>query len=207
MWRIYTAFGLSAAVLTAYTSIPAIITYYVNGVTLSSFESKSLASLEEYLLLLALFIFIVSRLFLTVLLKEEKENELIKALGEYANDREEKVNESYARFQEMFAAKQLSIFELYGMEEAIDEEPQLAEIAEEAEPEEEKKELIISDDAIYESIFGRMPERPEPEAAEAEEEPVIEDDRAPEEIAEDILNAVDKVLSESAKDNEKETEK
>lgn len=205
MWRVYTAFGLVAASLTAYASIPGIITYYVNGATIGSTSIKSLASLEEYLLLLALFIFIVSRLCLTALLKEEKENELIKVLGEYAAGREERVNESFERFQEIFASKQLSIFDLYGGDEEIPEAEEAEEEMPEEAPQEEKKEITISDDAIYEAIFGKMPERPEEnEAEEAESEP--EDERAPEEIAEDILNAVDEALSEAANNNEKETE-
>lgn len=207
MWRIYTAFGLCAATLAAYASIPAIITYYVKGVVLSATKAKSLASLEEYLLLLALFIFIVARLFLTAALKEEKENELVKALGEYAKSREERVNESYGRFQELFASKQLSIFELYGMDEGATEESEDESACESTEPEEEKKEIIISDDAIYESIFGRMPERPEPEEPKeaAEEEP--EDDRDPEQIAEDILSTMDEILVEGSENTEEETEK
>ena len=157
-----------------------------------------MASIEEYLLLFALFVFILARLILTTQLREEKENEFIKILGEYAAEREEKVNESYARFQEIFASKQLSIFDLYGGDENIVEEEAEESELEETAPEEEKKEIIISDDAIYESIFGKMPERDEPEL---EEDPEPVDEREPEQIAEDILNAVEKVL----KDNEKES--
>jgi hypothetical protein len=166
MWRVYTAFGLVAASLTAYASIPGIIVYYVNGVTIGSANAKSLASLEEYLLLLALFIFIVSRLCLTALLKEEEENELVNALGQYAKDRDERVNESFERFQEIFASKQLSIFDLYGEDEDVAEVGEDEEEAPEIAPEEEKKEIIISDDAIYEAIFGKMPERPEENEAD-----------------------------------------
>jgi len=205
MWRLYTAFGLVAASLTAYTSIPAIVTYYVNGEIINSPSVKSLASLEEYILLLALFIFIVSRLCLTAFLKEEKENALVKALGEYAKDREERVNDSYERFQEVFASKQLSIFDLYGGDEELSETEKAEDDTAEIAPEEEKKEITISDDAIYEAIFGKMPERPvENEADDEAYEP--EDERAPEQIAEDILSAVDEALKESPDNNEKETE-
>ncbi len=204
-WRIYSTFGLIAASLTAYASIPALVTYYVNGEVINSPSVKSLASLEEYVLLFALFIFILARLCLTIFLKEETENELVKALGEYAKDREERVNESYGRFQEIFASKQLSIFDLYGGDEEISEAEENAENAPEDEPEEEKKEITISDDAIYEAIFGKMPERPEEnEAEEAESEP--EDNRAPEEIAEDLLSAVDEALKDASNNDEKEIE-
>ena len=205
MWRLYTAFGLVAASLTAYTSIPAIITYYVNGEIINASSVKSLTSLEEYVLLLALFIFIVSRLCLTAFLREEKENALVKALGEYAKEREERVNDSYERFQEIFASKQLSIFDLYGGDEELSEAEEPEEEPQKITPEETKKEITISDDAIYEAIFGKMPERPEESEAETSE-PEPEDERAPEQIAEDILNAVEEALNESRNSNEKETE-
>ena len=192
MWRLYTVFGLLAASVTAYTSIPAIITYYVKDVLISSAGYRSLASLEEYLLLLALFIFIVCRLCLTALLPEVKENELIKTLEEYAVQREADANESYERYQEAFASKQLSIFDLYGGE-VPEIQNEIEEVIEEVEPEVNEAEPSISDDAIYEAIFGKMPERP------TESEPIVEepDEREPEEIAEDLLNAVDQVLNES----------
>jgi hypothetical protein len=204
-WRLYTAFGLVAASLTAYASIPAIVTYYINGEIINASSVKSLASLEEYVLLLALFIFIVSRLCLTVFLREEKENALVKALGEYAKEREERVNDSYERFQELFASKQLSIFDLYGGDEELSGAEEPEEETPEIAQEEEKKEITISDDAIYEAIFGKMPERPEENEAE-KSEPEPEDERAPEQIAEDILNALDEALNEYSDSKEKETE-
>lgn len=200
MWRIYTAFGLASASLTAYTSIPAIVTYYVNAEVISGSGVKSLASLEEYLFLLALFVFITARMCLTAFLKEEKENELIKVLGEYARERENRVNESFDRHQEIFAAKQLSIFDLYGEEIATDEDT-VEESTKTNEIEDETTaEPTISDDAIYEAIFGKMPDRLAEEELSEEAEPV--DEREPEEIAEDILNTVDVLLGE-ASENEK----
>ena len=190
MWRPYSVFGLIAATLTAYTSIPAIITYYVNGEILAYDGYKSLASLEEYMLLLALFIFIVSRLCLTVVLKEDKENRLVKALAAMATEQEKRVSESADRHKEIFSAKQLSIFDLYLPQKEEDEEVNSEETVEETKKVEEEKEVMISDDAIYESIFGKLPERPEPE----EEKEEIIDDRDPEEIAEDLLNALDEAL-------------
>lgn len=202
-WRLYAAFGLIAASVSAYASVPAIITYYING-HIVSYAKGSLASIEEAVLLLTAFIFILSRLILTATLREEKENELIKVLKNYANDREERANESFERYQEIFASKQLSIFDLYGevessIEESPDEEP------EEAEPEEQEKEITISDDAIYEAIFGKMPERPEPEE-EAPEQPEEKDEREAEQIAEDLLNTVEEALREDSENKEKETD-
>ena len=204
-WRLYTAFGLVAAALTAYTAIPAVITYYVKGFTVGASSYKSLASIEEYVLLFALFIFIISRLFLTLFLKEEKENAIIKMLGEYAKDREEKVNESYERFQEIFASKQLSIFDLYGGDEELPEAEEANETEGDSEPVKEEKEITISDDAIYEAIFGKMPDRAEEnEDEDTPEEPA--DERAPEEIADDILNTLDEEMSKSEQSDKKENE-
>ncbi len=197
MWRIYTAFGLVAASLSAYTAIPAIITYYVKGFVISSCSQKSLASLSEYVLLIALFIFIMCRLYLTSTLKEIKENKLIALLDEYAKQREISTNESFERYQDTFAAKQLSIFDLYG--EDTPSEASNDEVEEEIVPDEETEEYAptISDDAIYEAIFGKMPER-------LKEEEEIVDDRAPEEIAEDLLQAVNSVLNDTSTENEEE---
>ena len=61
---------------------------------------------------------------------------------------------------------------------------------------------MISDDAIYESIFGKMPERPTEE--EESQKTDAEDNRAPEEIAEELLSAVDEALSSIAQNNKKE---
>ena len=195
MWRLYSAFGLVAATLSAYTSIPGIVAYYINGDVLSSSQYKSLASVEEYILLLAIFIFIVSRLMLTVLLKEDKENTLVKAIAAAAANREAEVKESFDRHSEIFASKQLSIFELYGSEE-IPEVEEIETVTEEIEVIEEEKEPVISDDVIYESIFGKMPERPEEKKEEPEEEP--KDERDPEKIAEDLLNAVAEAFKDSS---------
>lgn len=178
MWRIYTAFGLVAATLTAYTSIPAIITYYVKSEVVSTSGYKSLASIEEYVFLLALFIFIVARLSLTATLSEEKENELVKAIATAAEEREARVNESLEMHEEIFASKQLSIFELYGEEETAEEEETERAEVESEEPDE--NEPMISDDAIYESIFGKMPPKPD-------EEPI---ERDVDEVTDEILKIV-----------------
>ena len=199
MWRIYTAFGLASAALCAYTSIPGIITYYTSKNLISANNEYSLVSIEEYLLILALFIFIVARLCVALSIREEKENELIKALADYAENREQKVDESFSRYQEIFASKQLSIFDLYGGEittESEEEEPVEAEA-----PEEEIKEPTISDEAIYESIFGKMPENHSETDENVEEQ---KDDRVPEEIANELLNALEAAMND-AENDQKET--
>ena len=208
MWRIYVAFGLAAASLTAYTSIPAIIAYFVNGELVSYASRRSLVSLEEYMLLLALCIFITARLFITVRLQEDTENKFIRTFKAYASEREREIAESSARYNKIFASKQLSIFDLYGGEIfAEEEEAESCETA--AVCEEESCEPTISDDAIYESIFGEMPKKEEEEeTVEVEEEALPEepvDDRDPEEIADEVLLSLEEAM-ENAKKREDETE-
>ena len=197
MWRAYTAFGLMAAALTAYSSIPTIITYYASGrLIFAASSGASLSSVEECMATLMLFVFIVCRLVLTITLPEEKENKLVKAMGEYAERREDRVEESYARHQESFAAKQMSFFELYGDEES--DEVEISEPTEEIaveQTEDEPKAPTISDDAIYESIFGRMPEKPEKKVEQTPEEP--DEEKDPEVIADEILSAVDEAMKEA----------
>lgn len=183
MWRIYTTFGLVVASLTAYTSIPALITYFINNEIISSVGYKSLASVEEYIFLLATCIFAVSRLYLTVTLKEEKENELVVALKEAALTRQDEVNKSNEMHEEIFASKQLSFFDLYAEEEPKEKETFVVPSIE-VTPAVEEQVLTISDDAIYESIFGKMPEK----AVVVEE---TKDEREPEEIARDLINIFD----------------
>lgn len=200
MWRAYTTFGLMAAALSAYSSIPAIVTYYVKHTLIFAPAGvESGFSLEGCIVLLMIFIFTTARLSLTVTLSEEKESKLIKAMSEYAQMREERVDESFERHQQIFAARQLDIFELYGDEEPIEEAAeQTEEHLPEPESAEEVKETVISDDAIYEAIFGKMPEKPkeDPKPKESDEE------RDPEAVADDILSAVDEALKDENADKD-----
>ena len=207
MWRIYTSFGLVAAALSAYTAIPSIITFFVNNEVISYASRLSLASIEESIFLLAMFIFITARLIVTIKLYENNENAFIKAFGEYAGEREREIAISSSRYNEIFASKQLSIFDLYGGEIIVDEEND-AESETKAPAEEISSEPTISDDAIYESIFGRMPEKPE-EAEETDEEITDEpaDERKPEEIADEVLISLENAINNaSIKENKTENE-
>ena len=171
MWRPYCAFGLMAAALTAYSSIPALITYYANGVVLgASAYGNSLASVEEYMVTFALFIFILARLIITVSLTVSEENKLVTAMVSYAEKREKETEESFERHQEIFAAKQLTIFELYDQEEEETVKEEAAKEETEEVIEEEEKEITLSDEVIYESIFGMLPTKNEEGENSVEEE-------------------------------------
>ncbi len=192
MWRSYVTFGLIGCMLTAYSSIPALVVYYAKGELISQVNEYSVASIEQYVLLLALFIYMLSRVILTISLKENKENKTIAAMTEYAQMRSARVEESFARHQEEFASKQLSIFELFGgeAEEIEASEPKKEDDAEEAS--EEVREITISDDAIYESIFGHMPEKEDgSESCNGTADAEAEEQRDPEEIATELLKIAD----------------
>lgn len=188
-WRLYAAFGLAATALCAYSSIPSIITYYATGSLPFGAHTGAFISMEEYVLTLALCIFILSRLILTATLKEEKENEYIRAMADFAKERNSDVEESFGRFQEDFARRQMSIFELYGDEDVTDKEVEAENSEDTVAEEEPQKEITISDDLIYEAIFGKMPDKEDDESnGDVPEE--VTDTRDPEEIAEEILNTV-----------------
>ena len=154
-----------------------------------------------------MFIFITARLIITVKLYEDSENAFIKAFGEYAGEREREIAISSSRYNEIFASKQLSIFDLYGGEIVVEEDEDTE--SEIKTPEEEAStEPIISDDAIYESIFGRMPDKPE-QAEEADEEVIEEatDERDPEEIADEVLISLENAINNASnKGNKTENE-
>ncbi len=80
-WGLYASFGLAAAMLCLFSSVPSLMTFAVRGELIS-------ASLEESLVTLSLFIFITTRLVVTSLLPDKKENELIARLRAYAEERE-----------------------------------------------------------------------------------------------------------------------
>jgi hypothetical protein len=202
MWRIYTSFGLVAASLAAYTSIPSIIAYFADGSLVSYANRRSLASIEESIFLLAMFIFIVARLIVTACLHENNENSYIKVFREYATDREKEIADSSSRYNEIFSSKQLSIFDLYGGEILVDEE-EAVESEEEAAEDKNDATPTISDDAIYESIFGKMPGKAIEEEEEKEEdtadasEPESEDDKKPEEIADEVLISLENAINDA----------
>ena len=203
-WRAYTAFGLVSAALCAYSSIPAIITYYVRGSLISTaIDSGSLTSIDEYVLTLALFTFIVARLILTASLPDNKSNPLITTIRNYSVEREKEIKESTKRHNEIFASKQLSVFDVFGgdiavEEEAVEEEENVVEAVEEP----EEKVVVISDEAIYESIFGKLPDEEKTEDGdtaddENEGSESTPPEKEPEELAAEILSKVAEIENEA----------
>ncbi len=84
-WKHYIAFGFIASLLTAFSSIPAIITYFVNGEVISK-------SIYESILTFTLFLFITSKLLLTGELINDEEAPFVKNLKAAAAERELAIN-------------------------------------------------------------------------------------------------------------------
>lgn len=80
MWRPYAAFGLSAAALCAYASVPALLAYLINGRIVTE-------SIESAVLLFALFIFIFARLCMCAASSPDRECEEMTALRCFAERR------------------------------------------------------------------------------------------------------------------------
>jgi len=79
-WRGYIAFGLIAAMLSAYSSIPSLIIYLAKGIIISD-------NIYETLLTFALFIYVTARVILTSFLTEKKESTVVTTLKESASER------------------------------------------------------------------------------------------------------------------------
>ncbi len=84
-WRCYIAFGFIAALVSAYSSIPSLIVYFVKDEVISN-------RIYENALIFTLFIFITARLILTAKLTEDKECPTVSALIKFAESRDEILN-------------------------------------------------------------------------------------------------------------------
>ena len=84
-WRPYISFGFIASLLTAFSSIPALIIYFAEKRIISN-------SIYETLLTFALFIFITAKLILTANLIEDKKSAIVEGLILSAAKREQEIN-------------------------------------------------------------------------------------------------------------------
>ena len=81
MMKLHSAFGTVAAMITAYASIPSIITYFVRGTTPGF-------SIEAAAMLLSISLFIFARLCTLAIASPDRESDEMAALREYAQRRE-----------------------------------------------------------------------------------------------------------------------
>ena len=79
-WHLYVAFGFVGATVGIYSSIPSLVAFFVNDVTVSH-------SVEENLLMLCVSLFIISRLVLASKLNPDKESEFVAVMREHATER------------------------------------------------------------------------------------------------------------------------
>lgn len=84
-WKPYLLFGFITALLSAYSAIPAIIVYFVNGEAVSH-------SIYESILTFSIFIFAASKILLVDKLTDSNESQFITKLKEAAAKREEELN-------------------------------------------------------------------------------------------------------------------
>ncbi len=84
-WKAYILFGFITALLSAYSAIPAIIVYFVNGESVSN-------SIYESILTFSIFIFTASKILLVDKLTDANESQFITKLKEAAAKREEELN-------------------------------------------------------------------------------------------------------------------
>ncbi len=114
-WRGYITFGLISTLLTGYSAIPSLITYFATGRVVS-------ISIYETVLTLSFFIFALFKLALTGELVEERNSDVVKKLISYSNERqielapkEEPDSEAYVEDE-----NQLSISDITVEAELID---------------------------------------------------------------------------------------
>lgn len=86
-WGLYAAFGMVAALLTAYSALPSFAVYFIKGEIISN-------SLAENLLTLSLFIFIVSRLLLMRSLADDAPTDLVVKITERTAARRLEIGDS-----------------------------------------------------------------------------------------------------------------
>ena len=86
-WHIYSAFGMIAMLLSAYSSIPSLIVYFINGQVISK-------SIYETALTLTLFIFISGKMLLIPNLQIDAESPTVNLIREAARKRSDELSEA-----------------------------------------------------------------------------------------------------------------
>lgn len=114
-WNLYIAFGFIASALTAYSSIPSLLYYFIDGGVVSN-------STQENVLTFALFVFITSRLTLAAFLKEDKESESVALMKQFSRERTDYIKEKEDALKKAYAELYEDITELSEQTEAEGED-------------------------------------------------------------------------------------
>lgn len=190
-WNLYMAFGFIAAVLTAYSSIPSLTVYFINGEIISN-------NIQENVLSFALFVFIISRITLAAFLKEDKESESISAIREYTAERSDYI------FAKEEAARR-AYMELYAELNAPEEDEENSDYAEQLSLDETIDSVEDSDEErstidTYDTTEANNEETntSEPDDVEFIQESIQFEEYATEEGVEENVNT--KVMEETAEE-------
>ena len=131
-WKQYIAFGFMAALLSAYSSIPALIVYFAKGKTIS-------LSIYENVLTLMFFVFITLKLLLASYLTEDKTSSVVEGIMKLSAERSAELEKPTEAVEEAVAVN-----------EEIAEEPdenQISIMDIEDEQEEEEAVTFFTEDA------------------------------------------------------------
>jgi hypothetical protein len=160
-WRFYVAFGYVAALMCAYSSIPSLIVYFVNGKCLSD-------SIYESIMTFSALIFIVVRLLQTAFLRNNEcchvalsviaaSRERAKGIEEHDGDLMKIIEESEAsRLEDKRMAGIAELHELVAMEEQNEEK--IEDNAEEAEETEEVEAPRLIEEALTDEVIDTVAE-------------------------------------------------
>ena len=90
-WKEYIAVGFVSSLLTAYSSIPALVTFFVRDTVISN-------NIYESALSFTLFIFITARILLTSKLIENERSSIVNSISEFAEAREAAISENDLKY-------------------------------------------------------------------------------------------------------------
>ena len=143
-WRSYVTFGFIAATVTAYSSIPSVIIYFVNGKIISN-------SIFETALTLTLFIFILSRTVLALQLPEDSEDSLVTLIKQFSSQRSAELKEKHDIEKRAY----LEVINRFNEVEETAKEPSEANIFTLSEQNDDQ--LSIFDESSYGGLESEIP--------------------------------------------------
>ena len=114
MWRLYTAFGMIAMILCAYSAVPAIIYYFGNVYSVENYTHLS-KSIAQTALTLALFFFIAVRTFKVAFLNANEPGPVAKAISDIADAKAAETTEALG--EEESNENQISIDDIISAED------------------------------------------------------------------------------------------
>ena len=113
-WHLYITFGFIAAALSAYSSIPSILLYFREDAVASH-------SIQENVLLLCVFIFVLSRVILAGKLNPDEESEFAIAMRERARERNKYITEKEEIEREAYLELYNRFKEIEELDESVNE--------------------------------------------------------------------------------------